>query len=185
MSSSSIYRVLHQRKPWRLPLWLVLLLGVLLVTYVAPSAYGSSLSKPMQDEVRRDLIRRDFLDPCLGLHWQLMDDPKHPGGPGRLVQLREMAVADAGKRFAEANVASLDATPLKAPLLPVVIRAGERITVEQETPVLHARLTAVALESGAVGDRLRVRLNAGKNAAMGTAGPVIAVVATGKGLARW
>jgi flagella basal body P-ring formation protein FlgA len=66
-----------------------------------------------------------------------------------------------------------------------VIRAGDRVTVDQETQVLHARFQAVALESAAVGQRMKVRLGTGTHSAQGLDGTVIAVLATAAGQAQW
>jgi hypothetical protein len=172
MIDTSIYSGLR-----RLRLSLALLPCLLLLIGVMAYGQRGSLRTPVPGEVRRELI-----DPCLGLHWQLVADPAHLGGPGRLVPVDETTALHVNDTLRAATTASGSS---RAMLLPIVIRPGDRLTVEQETAVIHAQLQAVALESGAVGDHLRVRLTTDKNKAMGIAGPVISVVATAKGLVSW
>jgi hypothetical protein len=76
-----------------------------------------------------------------------------------------------------------------------VIRAGDRVTVEQRSGVVEANFQALALQSAAVGEPLRVRL---ANAASGTRGKretdsqaiggwgvVIRVIAVAGGKTSW
>jgi len=63
------------------------------------------------------------------------------------------------------------------PALPVpVLRAGERLMVEEHTPIVEAHLEAVALGSAAVGEEFDVRLRVG--------GKVLRAVALGPGRAE-
>jgi hypothetical protein len=85
---------------------------------------------------------REIDDPPVGRRWLLERDPLRPSGPGRLVAV----AAGASPLAAEAAAA-----------LPVV-HAGERVIVEWNTPVIDARLEAVALNPAPVGAALSVRL---------------------------
>jgi hypothetical protein len=107
---------------------------------------------------------RVLVDPWTGARWLLAVNPAHPGGPGVLV--------------ADGSPAS--SVPTAQPAIvappPAVIRAGDRLTVEESTPVLTARYSAVALVPAALGDTFLARLTVG-------AAPV-RVVALGPGRAR-
>jgi hypothetical protein len=144
-------------------------------------------------------FRREILDPCLGSRWQLVTDPAHPEWPGRLVlveppvSLPSAPAAPSGALRAVALPAAIPASfqPLSlapsptSPPAPFAIRAGDRLTVDQQTSVLHARLQAIALESARAGQTTRVRLAAGTHSARGWDGTVIAVVVTAPGQASW
>lgn len=114
---------------------------------------------------------REIDDPHTGDRWMLFRDAVNPGGPGRLVLI---APGYAGRYL----VASAAGTPAKAaePEEPPVIRAGDRITVEEDTPVVEAHLEAVALTPAPAGATLAVRLKIG--------GKVLKVVAVSPGRAR-
>jgi len=101
---------------------------------------------------------------------------------GFRIQIRA-AVAQDGKP--QATLASPAIRLVSQVPIPVAIRAGDQVTVDQETPSLRARLQAVALESGVVGQRVRVRLTAGTDAQLGLYGKVILAIATGVREAQW
>ena len=84
---------------------------------------------------------REVRDPATGMRWVLVRDPEHPGGPGKLIP-----VADAGK-----NASGLAHKP-------AVIRAGDRIVVEEHSAVVDASFEATALDAAEQGARLRVRI---------------------------
>ncbi len=107
---------------------------------------------------------REIDDPHSGARWLVVKDIEHPGGPGRLVPLGAGWHAE---------------VLLHAPKLAVaapVIRAGDRIVVEEHTDVVDAVLEAVALgpavEQGPLDARLRI------------GGRVVRVVALATGRAR-
>jgi hypothetical protein len=83
-------------------------------------------------------------DPISGLHWQRIADPKHPAAPPRLTLVR-------------GDTALQGHRELRRPAL--CIRAGDHV-------LLHGKyagsstlsLEAMALENGACGDRVRVRI---------------------------
>lgn len=97
-------------------------------------------------------LRREIDDPHTGLRWLLFRDPAHPGGPGRLVPVASSATTP--------SAASESASPPIQPPRPI-IRAGDRVIVEQETPIVDARLEGTALGPAQPGSALRVRLRIG------------------------
>jgi hypothetical protein len=121
----------------------------------APAAAGKAAA---------DAALREIDDPHSGARWLLSKDAEHPGGPGRLVQLgKDEQAGSAGKR------------PRPAPAAPV-IRAGDRIVVEEHTDVVDAAFEAVALGPAVERRRLHARLKIG--------GRVVRVIALGPGRAR-
>lgn len=115
---------------------------------------------------------RTILDLATGTCWRLERDGGHPGGPGRLVRIGRLE-PDC-KRAARGPQARGARGVIRAGA--PVIRAGERIVLEEKTAVIEARLEAVALEPGWLGTAMRVRL------AMG--GKVLHAVVLGPGRAR-
>jgi len=114
-------------------------------------------------------VVREIDDPHSGTHWLLMRDENHPGGPGRLVPVEEFKKAQLEKakidsqnveRSSPTGGNSMVANPVPASLHPIV-RAGDRLIVEEHTSVLDARLEAVALAPAAAGATLNVRLKIG------------------------
>jgi hypothetical protein len=89
---------------------------------------------------------REIADPALRAVWVLKADPQHPGGPGRLV--RRDAAGSAAKA-ADGRTG------------PLVIRAGDRIEVEEHTAVADVTLEAVATVPAREGAQFTVRLKAG------------------------
>jgi hypothetical protein len=86
-------------------------------------------------------------DRRLGNRWLLYRDPSHPGGPGRLVLTAGDGAGTGGA--------------VSAPETPPMVRAGDRLIVEEHTPVVDARLEAVAMGPAWIGSRLQVRLKIG------------------------
>ncbi|MDE3186061.1 MAG: hypothetical protein KGM96_00890 [Acidobacteriota bacterium] len=111
---------------------------------------------------------REIDDPRTGARWLLLRDGSHPGGPGRLALAGSMR--DDGRIGGNEN----DASALVAPPRPV-IRAGDRLVVEEDTAVVAVRLGAVALGPAAPGGSLQARLQIG--------GKVVRVVAIAPGRA--
>jgi hypothetical protein len=123
-------------------------------------------------------VVREIDDPHTGARWLLMRNSGHPGGPGRMV----LAFAPRGQALStvggETRIgAQSDLEPLLAASAPAqpVIRAGDRLTVEENTAVVEARLEAVALNPAAIGSPFNVRLAIG--------GRVVRVVAVSAGRA--
>jgi hypothetical protein len=129
-------------------------------------------------------LQREIVDPCLGVRWQLVADAQHPERPGRLVRVDFGVFRAAG--FSPSG-ATLSPAPLPAapPAVLPVIRAGDRIAVTQQTPILRARFEGLALESGAAGQTLRVRLLGGAQTLTGNQGTVVDVRAIQAGEAVW
>jgi hypothetical protein len=116
-------------------------------------------------------VLREIDDPNTGYRWLLIRDSDRPGGPGRMVRLSNAQVearpeAGAGVSLREGRGQS-----------PPVIRAGDRLIVEESTALVEARLEAVALGSALTGSPLNVRLVLGGN--------VLRAVALGPGRAAF
>jgi len=107
-------------------------------------------------------IIREIDDPRNGDRWLLVRDDSHPGGPGLLL------LASA------AQIKNRQASPQPA-AEPPIIRAGDRVIVEENTAVAEARLEAVALNPAWPGSLFSVRLTMG--------GRVLRVLAAGPGRA--
>jgi hypothetical protein len=122
-------------------------------------------------------VVRAIDDPFTGGYWLLERDPDHPGGPGRLVRVSRTAAANEASAEAEGAKPS-GAAPdrLRLPAAPV-IRAGQRLVVEENTAVVEARLEAVALGPAAPGAAFEARLQIG--------GRVVRAVALGPGRAAF
>jgi hypothetical protein len=130
-------------------------------------------------------IVREIDDPHNGDRWLLVGDQSHPGRPGRLLRVpvrglksREAPVALAGERAnSVASTASAgvlgpetnqgpilvrSASPLSAAETEAtIVRAGDRVVIEENTPIVEARLEAVALGPALIGSSFRARLSIG------------------------
>jgi hypothetical protein len=142
---------------------------------------------------------KKITDPCLGNRWLLVLDPLHPERPGQLV-LTHLSNVSASERRSSSNPLPIETdsssasqhvgerfdSQANAPAFAPVIHTGDLLVVDQVTASLHARFSAVALNSAAIGDLLRVRLIpvslANRNPASGR---IVKVVAIGRALARW
>lgn len=81
---------------------------------------------------------REIVDPATGLRWVLAPDASHPGGPGKL------APGDpAEERYR------------------TVIRAGDKVLVEEHSERVDLLMEAVALAPAGKGERFSVRLRIG------------------------
>lgn len=146
------------------------------------AAEGGSGSLP---EPSHGSLQREIVDPCLGNRWQWTADLEHPERPARLILL------DAGSRptLISSSPPSREAFPRTVPvrLSPAsfAVRAGDRVTVVQETPILRARFQAVALESAPIGESFRVRLIGGADVRTGNQGMVVIVRAAPTGEVVW
>lgn len=99
-------------------------------------------------------IVREIDDPHNGDRWLLERDPSHPGGPGLL---RLVSTLSRGSIDTRQGTQAVPGVQTPAP----VIHLGDRVIVEEHTPVVEARLEAVALSPAQVGSPLRVRLSVG------------------------
>ena len=128
-------------------------------------------NRPEPPDLLPSELLREIDDPSLGQRWLLYRDPRHPAGPGRLV-----AVGAAALGRPEA-ASSAGQGPAAAPR--PVIRAGDRVVLEENTPVVEARLQAIALLPAFAGSPLKVRLLLG-----GKTVPAIAIAPGRVALAR-
>ena len=135
---------------------------------------------PQPGSVTQAAFQREIVDPCLGTRWQLVADAQHPERPGHLVLVDSRALRSSGTTPA----GSPPSTPASTTQLPV-IRAGDRIAVLQQTPILRGRFQAVALESAATGQTLRVRLLGNSDTLTGNLGTIVDVRALRAGEAAW
>jgi hypothetical protein len=110
----------------------------------------------------------EIRDPHTGQRWLLVRDETHPGGPGRLV-LAGAAWKSADGATRRASDRLWEAGPLP------VIRAGDRLIVEEHTAAVDAVLEARAMNAAAAGAVFAARLTIG--------GKVVRAVALGPGRA--
>jgi hypothetical protein len=111
---------------------------------------------------------REIDDPHTGDRWLLMRNDESPGGPGRLVLAADHRDASSGG-LEQSTKQIRETQPLP------VIRAGDRLIVEEHTAIVDAVLEARALGPAALGSRFNVRLAIG--------GRVMRAVALGPGRA--
>jgi len=126
------------------------------MTMLSSPASGSGLQVPAGDVVR------EIDDPSNGDRWLLVPNSRHPAGPGLLLLASTVKLL----RHQTAAVADL-AVP--------VVRTGDRVVVEENTPIVEARLEAVAMSPAMAGAPFNARLSIG--------GRVIRAVASGPGRA--
>lgn len=123
---------------------------------------------------------REIDDPGTGDRWILMRDAAHPEGPWRMALISSERTEN---RFGSARGARTRSVSSSAPVL--VIHGGDRVIVEEHTPVVDARLEAVAMGSAAQGSAFRVRLTIGGKVILALAtAPGHAVVAAPIGVPR-
>jgi hypothetical protein len=136
-----------------------------------------------QGEAVQGEVVREIDDPHTGQRWLLVRNGQQSGGPGRLllvgqmqseqVRAGQMKVQTLRREPGEAT-RQIAAAPAEFGFLPV-IRAGDRLVVEEHTPVVDALLEARALNPAAQGSALEARLSIG--------GRAVRVVALGPGRA--
>ncbi|HWA94486.1 MAG TPA: hypothetical protein VG844_07775 [Terracidiphilus sp.] len=142
-----------------------LALALALLSVIATTAWGQQGSNAGGKTDCYQPVR--FIDDlATGTHWLLERDTLRPGAPGRMRQ-----VVSAGHALAAAGVRTMLAA-VTAP----VIRAGDRLIVTEDTPLVSARLVAVALKPAHRKERFQARLVIG--------GKVVDAVAVDVGRAR-
>ena len=94
---------------------------------------------------------RIISDPATASLWLLQRDVVHPGGPGRMERIHS-----GGRTLAMAGVSAI-----LAAVAPPIIRAGDHLTAEEETPVVSVHLKAMALGPARPHDHFKVRLDLG------------------------
>ena len=137
-----------------------------LVSSAAPAPVQAAVEVPPDGE-----IVREIRDPNLGDRWLLMRNSEVPGGPGRLV----LVAAHRGALGAAAVRVAHERDGREETRLLSVIRAGDRLRVEEHTAHVDAGLEARALGPAAAGSALDARLTIG--------GRVVRAVALGPGRA--
>jgi len=113
-------------------------------------------------------ILREIDDPHTGDRWLLVRNGECPGGPGRLMRVT-------ARRYKSGGAALRVAGQPEDAVFQPVIRAGDRLIVEEHSARVDAVLEARALNPAAAGTALDVRLAIG--------GKVVRVVALGPGRA--
>jgi hypothetical protein len=116
---------------------------------------------------------REVDDPHTGVRWLLVRDWSHPGGPGRMVTAAEFESKEGVQLPGGWRDSRLGDSVSFRP----VVRAGDRLVVEEHTRVVDAYLEAVALGPASVGSALNVRLKVGDR--------VVRAVALGPGRAAF
>jgi len=140
-------------------------------------ALGAALAGSCQAREEASIVR-EFTDPHTRAHWLLLREAGHGGGPGRLVAVMEAPAEGArskGLPNLPEGVRSASGTASNGARLVPVIHSGDRVIVEQHTPLIDARLEAVAMAPAAHLARFPVRLK--------PSGKVVQAVALGPGLA--
>ncbi|MGA2849007.1 MAG: flagella basal body P-ring formation protein FlgA [Terracidiphilus sp.] len=143
--------------------------GILPVAF-AQSADGNSgpreslKSRAANQTLPGTSMVREIEDPNSGVCWLLLVNPLHPGEPGRLVRTDTAC----GR-----NSQSKASGPGARVAVPPVIHTGEKVILEEHSPVVDGRLDAIALNPAAAGERVRVRLLVG--------GRVVRALAAGPG----
>ena len=148
---------MSRRDRIELLVWIaVLMLAVVVV--------GQQPGRPVSD------VLRQIDDPGAHGIWLLTRDPVHPAGPGRMVWVPDRIRLQEGS-----GIAATPGDSAQKVSRPVIL-AGDRIVVEEETPVVDARLAAKALNPAPPGMGFNARLEIG--------GQVVRAIAVGPGLAR-
>lgn len=115
---------------------------------------SSGAVRPSAELARAEIageVLREIDDPRNGDRWLLIEDARHPGGPGVLV----LAHHDS------ARLEVLSRNQSGAEAAAPVIRAGDRVIVEERTAVVEARLEAVAMGPALAGAAFNARLSVG------------------------
>lgn len=109
-------------------------------------------------------VVREIDDPHTGDRWLLVRDLRQPGYPGQMILASDVP---ATSRRLEPGTEAPAAIPIAAPIpanssallrTTPVIHTGDRLVLEETTPMIDARLEAVALAPALAGASLRVRL---------------------------
>jgi len=131
------------------------------------SSGGLASTETMGQGVQGEVVR-EIDDPHTGDRWLLRRNDQVPGGPGRLVLVAAHQSATGG---AIPRAAGLN----RDVQIPPVIRAGDRLILEEHTAHVDAVLEARAMNPAAPGASLDVRLTIGGN--------VVRAIALGPGRA--
>jgi hypothetical protein len=116
----------------------------------SPLEMRTTLGFADSDAAPRPSALREIDDPHSGARWFLFRDRNHPGGPGRLVLIGD--TLPPGRSFTPANPEPAAAERR------IVVRAGDRLVVEEHTARFNAWFEASALGSASAGSTLNARL---------------------------
>ena len=127
-----------------------------MVTVLAAGLIALGTAVPAQAQMPAALGQavREIDDPFNGARWLLVRDNESPAGPGRLV------LVEPGRGNAPQSRPT-GAPWMNASSAQPVVRAGDRLVVEENTAVVEARLEAVALGPAAAGMMFDARLRIG------------------------
>ena len=103
-------------------------------------------------------LLREIDDPHNGNRWLLTSDESHPGGPGLLTLVATARINAAGNPAAPGRPTQ---TATEAEIPAPIIRSGDRVIIEENTPVVEARLEEVAMGPALAGAPFIVRLSIG------------------------
>jgi hypothetical protein len=153
---------------------------------------AAAISSSSAPDPNREIVR-EIDDPATGNRWLLERSSLNDGGPGRMLLFEPgkasslqqgTTVPRPDRRDGPGGVGKQEsARRVVAPIL--LIRAGERLIVEEHTELLDATLEAVALSGASQGESLRVRLLIGWRVVNAVAvAPGRALLATDVGVAR-
>lgn len=136
------------------PLSGALLRAVLLALAVALLSAASALALSQESAVQNEPTKwkqvRVVNDAATGTRWLLERDTATPGAPGRM---RQIAAGRAVAGYGAALLAAAVAAP--------IMRAGDRVVVEDSAEKVTARLEGTVLEPARAGALVKVRLAAG------------------------
>jgi hypothetical protein len=130
------------------------------------SGFEISSSGPNQaSRVPAGEIVREIDDQRNGDRWLLVHDPSHPAGPGLLVLVAasSMDPKDRTDRTdsQDLKLKGLAGTEAATPAPTPIIHGGDRVIVEENTPIVDARLEAVAMGPAWAGSPFNARLSLG------------------------
>jgi hypothetical protein len=104
-------------------------------------------------------ILRTIDDTALGNRWLLVADMAHRGGPATLIREGVGQPGQTAQNKTAQAIQPGQSNQINQP--PLVVHAGDRLIVEENTAQVEARLGAVALGPGWAGSPLNARLTIG------------------------
>lgn len=170
----------------------------------APAAMRFTSNSNPADSAANSVLRT-IDDPSTGQRWILLRDESHPGGPAKLVLSTQDAPRGKESKNAENSAPATSSLPLPAnssaaePTTalsattvtlaktpgtelavspePILIRAGDHLSVERHSAVVDVQLEAVALGPASAGSTFNARLVIG--------GRIVRAIAIGQGHATF